>query len=1006
MLPFEKPVVSRVLVGRAQEMETLERALYAAQRGTGQCIVITGEAGVGKSRLLSEIRHRAGAEHFLTLQGYCFEQDLSFPYAPLVDALRAYLMQCTPPEINVTLGPFAPEIFKLLPELAPFLPDLQPTPALDPGAEKHRLFETLTQFFIRLAATQPVLVILEDLHWSDETSLDFLHLFVRRLSAHPILLLASYRHEEAPPRLVHLLAQFDRQHLAHEITLAPLTRDDVGTMLRAIFDMPHPVKTEFLDLVYPITEGNPFFIEEVLKELIAVGEIFYSDGRWERKPVADLHIPRSVQDAVRRRLERLSEPTRRVLTLAAVIGRRFDFALLQELTERSAPDLIKELEELIAAQLIVEESAERFSFRHALTHKAVYASLLRRERQSLHQRVAEMLARLYADALDAHVSELAYHYYAGGVWAKALVYSQRAGEKAQALYAPREAIEHLTHALEAAHHMSLPPPTATLRARGQAHETVGDFEAARDDYERALSAARQARDGAAEWQSLIDLGFLWASRDYAKTGEHFRRALELAQTLGDPAMVGHSLNCLGNWYANVTQSDEGLRHHQKALELFEMLDDRRGMAETLDLLGMASQLNSDLIQSHLYYQRAIRLSRELDDRRRMSSSLACLTLCTASYHQNLEVAAISLTEAAHAAEEAVKLASEIGWRAGEAYAGLMLAMCLGPQGEYARALEVAHHSLAVAEDIEHHQWIVGAHAALGMLYLDLLALDAARSHLERALELAREIGSRVWTGSTTGYLATTYVTRGEYARAEALLADVLVSDTPTQTRSRRLCWYARGELALAHGEAETALNIADDLIASAANVTPETVIPRLWKLRGESLAALGETREAETVLHAAQAAAFKQGARPLLWRIHTALGKLYQAQARRDDARTEFSVACEVIQSLAAKAPDESLRRDFIARAMAVMPRRLAPSPVQVEKRKFGGLTAREREVAALIAQGKSNREIANELVVGVRTVEAHITRVLNKLGLSSRTQIAVWAVEKGLARAARDDKS
>lgn len=1005
MLPFEKPVISPVLVGRTQEMQILERALREARRGTGRCIVIAGEAGIGKSRLLSEIRHRADVERFLILQGCCFEQDASFPYAPLVDALRAHLARSAPLEINTTLGPFASELLKLLPELTVLLPDLQPTPALDPEAEKRRLFESLSQFFVRLAAAQPLLLILEDLHWSDETSLDFLQLFVRRLSAHPILLLASYRQEEAPPRLVHLLAQLDRQHLVQEITLAPLTRDDVGMMLRAIFDLPHPVKAEFLDLLYPLTEGNPFFVEEVLKALIAAGEIYYARGRWGRRPIEALHIPRSVQDAVQRRMRRLGEAERRVLTLAAVIGRRFHFALLWELAEMDEGELLRSLQQLIDAQLVVEESADRFSFRHALTREAVYDVLLRRERQALHQRVAELLERVYADALDAHVSELAYHYYAAGVWAKALAYSQRAGQKAQVLYAPREAIQHFTRALEASQQMSMPPSAEILHARGRAYETVGEFEAARDDYEGALSAAREVHDGTTEWQSLIDLGLLWASRDYARAGEYFQRALELAQRLGDPAMVGHSLNRLGNWYANVEQPSEGLRYHQEALALFETLNDRHGMAETLDLLGMANQLNSDLIQSHSYYQRAIHMARELGDRQEMSSGLACLALCTASYHQNLEVTPISLREAAQAAEEAVEVAREIGWRAGEAYAAFMLAMCLGPQGEYARALEAARCSLAVAEDIEHHQWLIGAHAALGMLYLDLLAFDPARSRLERALALAREVGSRVWMSSTAGYLAATYVAQGEYALAEALLADVLASDAPMQLRSQRLCWYARGELALARGDAGMALRIADGLIASTANVTPTTVIPRLWKLRGEALATLGKTREAETVLRAAQAAAFAQGARPLLWPIHAALGELYQARGRRDDARVEVSAAREVIQALAASVPDEKLRSNFVARAMAAMPRLSMPSPAQVAKRKFGGLTAREREVAVLIAQGKSNREIAAELVVEVRTVEAHVTRILTKLGFSSRTQIAVWAVEKGLARAIQYDE-
>lgn len=997
--PLDMPVVSPVLVGRIQEMDTLERALHSAQRGAGQCIVIAGEAGVGKSRLLNEICRRAEVERFLILRGYCFEQDAAFPYAPLVDALRTHLGRCVPLEINERLGPFAPEIVKLVPEMALTLPDLQPSPALDPEAEKRRLFESLIGFFIRLAAMQPLLLILEDLHWSDKVSLDFLQLFARRLPTHPILLLASYRQEEAPLPLTHLLAQFDRERLAREIALAPLTRPDVDLMLRAIFDLAHPVKTEFLDLLYPLTEGNPFFLEEVLKALIATGEIYYTAGHWERKPIRELRVPRSVQDTVQRRTSQLSQAAQKVLTLAAVAGRRFDFTLLQELTEMKNQELVPLIQQLIAAQLLIEESADQFAFRHALTQEAVYAALLRRERKALHQKIAETLEQVYAEALDAHAADLAYHSYAAEMWAKALTYSRRAGEQAQALFAPYEAIEQFTRALEAARQMSLPPPTEILRARGQAYEMTGNFERARGDYEAALSAAQEAHDGAAEWQGLIDLGFLWTARDYAKTGEYFQRALELARLLGDPTTVGHSLNRLGNWYANVEQPEAGLRYHREALELFQTQNDPRGLVETLDLLGMSSQLNSDLAQSHQFYQRAIALWRALSDRRGLASSLASLPLCAAIYLKNSDVPAISLAEATRWSEEAIQIAREIGWRAGEAYAELMLAMGLGPQGEYARALEMAQASLAVAEEIEHRQWISGAHAALGMLYLDLLALNAARPHLEQAVALARAVGSRVWVGLTSGYLALVYAAQSKLELAEATLDDVLESDTPMQTQGQRLCWYARGEVALRRGNAETALSIAEGLIASAANLTAETVIPRLWKLRGEALAALHRTVEAETTLRAARDEAHARGLPPLLWRIHIALGKLYQSLKRFDAAASEFAAARAIVENLADTIPDQALRDNFIRQAGALMPPAAPPSPRRAAKKEFSGLTAREREVAAYIARGMSNRAIADILVVGERTVETHVSNILNKLGFTSRAQIAAWAVEKGLAK-------
>jgi predicted ATPase len=277
------------------------------------------------------------------------------------------------------------------------------------------------------------------------------------------------------------------------------------------------------------------------------GDIFYENGRWERKALSELHIPRSVQDAVQQRTDRLGENARQVLILAAVAGRRFDFALLQHLTRQDEGQLLQSMKELIAAQLVVEESEEQFAFRHALTRQAVYAELLVRERRALHRSIAETIERLYAPALEAHLADLAYHFYEAGAWEQALEYGQRAGKKAQAMYAPRVAIEQFTRALHATHHLGRVAPSKIFQARGQSYETLGEFEQARADYERAWEAAHAVHDQSAEWGSLVALGFLWAGRDYAQTGTYYRQALELARGMGEPLPLAHSLNRMGNW---------------------------------------------------------------------------------------------------------------------------------------------------------------------------------------------------------------------------------------------------------------------------------------------------------------------------------------------------------------------------------------------------------------------------------------------------------------------------
>jgi DNA-binding NarL/FixJ family response regulator len=210
-------------------------------------------------------------------------------------------------------------------------------------------------------------------------------------------------------------------------------------------------------------------------------------------------------------------------------------------------------------------------------------------------------------------------------------------------------------------------------------------------------------------------------------------------------------------------------------------------------------------------------------------------------------------------------------------------------------------------------------------------------------------------------------------------------------------WYARAELALATGKTGRALDITDQLIASAKNISAERPIPLLFKLRGEALTALKQPTAAETALRTAQQSAAAQGARSLQWRIAVALGKLYRAQLRDEEAAHAFAAAQQTIEQLAPLLPDPSLREQFLQQAAALIPGVRQFSPRQVTRRAFGGLTERECEVAVQITQGKSNREIAEQLTVTERTVEAHVRNILTKLELTSRTQIAVWAITRGL---------
>ncbi len=844
------------------------------------------------------------------------------------------------------------------------------------------------------------MLVIEDLHWCDESSLEFLQYFLRHSTSFPWLVLLTYRSDEVDPLLRNWLAQQDRERRTQECSLARLTRSDVEAMLTAIFDLPPTPRSELLNALYPLTEGNPFFVEEVLTSLQAAGAIFYAEGAWRSKALEHLHIPRSIAAAVQQRSARLSEKAHELLTLAAVAGRRFEVDLLLSVTQQTEEQFLHLLKELIAAQLVVEESGEQFAFRHALTRYAIYEQLLRRERKALHRTLAEAMEWLYHATLDAHLEDLAYHFSEAGVWEKAFEYAQRAGEKALSFYAPRAAIDAYTLALTATYQLSLIPPSSLFLARGQAYELLGEFERARADYEKALQGTRSTGESRTEWEALLHLGMVWAGRDYEHSGEYYRHAFDLAHTLGDPSITAHSLNRLGNWHLNVERPLEALAHHQEALRIFQELGDRSGIAETLDLLGMTSYLGGGLSSGTEYYRQAVALFRELDDQQGLASSLATLTMRGITYQTDIVAPAVAhVSEVIPDGELALLIARETEQRAAEAYALISLAFALGPQGDYARALECAWQGLRIAEEIDHRQWMTAAHCALGALHRDLLAFPEAQQQLEWALQLATEICSFHWIHCARGHLASTYVLASELLQAERTLKATSASTPSAQTLGQRLLWCARAELALARNDPSRALQIVEQLTTSATSTGDSGDILRLARLRGEALTACNQTSEAEAVLQRARKTAQERGALPLLWRIHLALATCYQSQRRYEAAEESLLAARGIIDQLARNVPGEVLRADFLRYAHGLLSLIPPPSPRQAVKRTYDGLTEREREIAVRIARGQSSREIADALVISTRTVETHIGNILSKLGYTARTQIAAWAAGKGLVK-------
>ena len=445
--------ISPVLVGRQEELSQLEDALLAANRGDGRFVLLAGEAGIGKTRLARELERRARKLGGEVLWGSCSEAELPLPYLPFLEAMGGRLDEQEVAAVRAELGPVAAELGQVFPQLGE-----GPAPALgDPAQAKVRLFESVVALLEHWARSQTVLLVVDDLHWADASTRELLEYAARRLASSRVTLLATYRSDELDRThpLTRTVQVWRRSGLAEAVTLQAIGAGHVAEMLAAILGA-EEVNAELAVLVHERSEGNPFVLEEMLREALDRGEIFQSATGWERR--TDFELPETVREAVLLRLGRLDPEHVDVLRAAAILGRSFDYRLLVEVADADEPTVLAALESAVSQQLLQEDDgAGRHSWRHALTQEAIADDTVLPKRLQAHSRAADALIGAGGGAMV-----VARHLLGAGRTEEAIGACIRAAEEAERAAAFQEATELLERVLP---HVSDPHDRARLLYR-------------------------------------------------------------------------------------------------------------------------------------------------------------------------------------------------------------------------------------------------------------------------------------------------------------------------------------------------------------------------------------------------------------------------------------------------------------------------------------------------------------------------------------------------------------
>ena len=980
-----------LVVGREAELAALADLLGRMVCGHGAVVALVGEPGIGKSHTAQTLARRATGVR--ALWGRCNEEPGAPPYWPWLQIMRVWLEGHDDDELRATLGAAAAPIAEILPEIRHRFRDLAPLlPTPDPQQQRFRLFDAMAGFWKAAAATEPLLLIIDNLHWADASSLRMLEFIAPELADSHILLLATYRDTELGRQhpLSVTLGDLARYSHFHRFRLAGLNRQETATLIAQSGGA--GLTPPLLDGIYSQTEGNPLFIAETTRLLIQEGVL----GRRAEERAAtprvlpSIRIPEGVREVIGRRLNRLSPQANRVLERAALIGRTFDLQLLRRvLDETLARNLQDTIEEALQSHVL--EPAEQpgwFQFSHALIRDTLYDEIAIPTRSGLHLQVAQAIEERYKDDADRHLPALAHHYASalpGADAGRATDIARRAAERATRLLAHEEAARYYRLALQAAGTMSARDPVLTTRllnALGESLTATGEYLQAREAFEQAMSLASASH--AIDPMTRAALGFetaTWAPGLPGQAAARLLREALAAQASGDSTAKAQLLSSLARALIFSGEDAQAAIVREQAVAMARRSGDTGTLVATL-VATLSARWQPERSAERLRdIDEALRLAEgegnvlcaldaqawqlfelmELGELSTWQERLEQYEYRAAELRQPFVRYVVATSRATFAllegrfddAERLIAQALQIGRRMpGLDAPGVYGMQMFTLRCEQGRLRELAPLvRVFVNATPRAGMWRPG----LALLYAEIDLLDEARSEFEALaaddFAVVRHDGLRA---ASLAYLAQVCARLDDKKRADVLYAMLL----PYDGRN------------LLIGTTVGCFGAAASLLGLLATTQ------RKWQ-------------DAQRHFESALTMNFRQGAFPAL--AHARLRYASMRLARNADGdRDGASVLLEDARAAAVRMGMRTLteRIDEVRRSIGH-----ASSPVCP-----AGLSAREAQVLRLVASGLGNREIATRLFLSPNTVANHIRAILAKTESANRTEAAAFAIRNGLA--------
>jgi len=749
------------LVGREDLLSRLTGLWTKTQQGQGQVVFISGESGIGKTRLIQELIYYL--DETTLFIGNCQRLKGSLAYHPFVNALATYLDSISAEATDEDLAEVWCEIGQLIPELFQLIPD----PIL-PSVNDDKLGQPATiplaQSISNATARRPWLLILDDLQWADQSSLKLLHYLARHCGHMALMIVGIFynSHLEENEFLTHTLADLKQQPNHTTISLKGLGQGEVKELLENIWSQTVP--TDLVQAIYNRTGGNPLYIEEVANGLIDGGVVTWRDNKWHFGSVMESSLPKQVNEAILRRINRLSRETQTFLNQAAIFDPVIKFEDLHEMSDLSEWDALDSLNTTLERQFLRAAPADKIlQFSHVKMQEVLYQGLSSLRRQLMHREAGEALERQYPAEPKEIPEALAHHFFLANELEKGLIYSIQAATKADAVYADQNALYWYSQALDAIDQLGMNSPTQKQRfelllAREQIYHRQGNRQAQANDLAALQSLAQSLADPAK--QALVhnrQAAYAYVLNRLAEATAEAQAGLMAARQTNDLVLECESLRQMARIVMCQGQFDTAGEQLDTAQDMLKESDNRQAEIENLNDLCALYRLKNSFFESEAYAQQALEMSQRIVDRYGQAASLSNLG------ETFLKIG--DYTKAQAYQQQALIIHYFIGNRQGEAVCLNRLASLYTEVGSYDKARKYIEQALSIHRDIEDEQGVVEDLQVLGSIHLLIEEYETARDYLEQALEICQRAKNKVQEGSVWLELAVALEGIGDFTKA-------------------------------------------------------------------------------------------------------------------------------------------------------------------------------------------------------------------------------------------------